>query len=78
MPSFILIHPTVWLQHTNVTDRQDGQWSDMMGPTVLQLMPIKKTNANNPNQWLGLFLSSSTTGLLRSIASFMLLSDANT
>ena len=25
MPSFILIHPTVWLQYTNVTDRQAGQ-----------------------------------------------------
>ena len=24
-PSFILIHPTVWLQYTNVTDRQDRQ-----------------------------------------------------
>ena len=23
MPSFILIHPTVWPQYTNVTDRQD-------------------------------------------------------
>ena len=22
MPSFILIHPTVWLQYSNVTDRQ--------------------------------------------------------
>jgi len=25
MPSFILFHPTVWLQYTNVTDRQDRQ-----------------------------------------------------
>jgi len=25
MPSFILIHPTVWPQYTNVTDRQDTQ-----------------------------------------------------
>ena len=25
MPRFILIHPTVWLQYTNVTDRQDRQ-----------------------------------------------------
>jgi len=25
MPSFILIHPTVWPQYTNVTDRQDRQ-----------------------------------------------------
>ena len=26
-PSSILIHPTVWQQYTNVTDRQDRQWS---------------------------------------------------
>jgi len=25
MPNFILIHPTVWPQYTNVTDRQDRQ-----------------------------------------------------
>ena len=25
MPSFVLIYPTVWLQYTNVTDRQDRQ-----------------------------------------------------
>jgi len=25
VPSFILIHPTVWPQYTNVTDRQDRQ-----------------------------------------------------
>jgi len=25
MPSFILIHPTVWPQYTNVTDRTDRQ-----------------------------------------------------
>ena len=25
MPSFILIHPTVWPQYTNVRDRQDRQ-----------------------------------------------------
>ena len=25
MPSFILIHPTVWPQYINVTDRQTGQ-----------------------------------------------------
>jgi len=24
MPSFILIHPTVWPQYTNVTDRPDN------------------------------------------------------
>jgi len=25
MPSFILIHSTVWPQYTNITDRQAGQ-----------------------------------------------------
>jgi len=35
MPSFILIHPTVWPQCTNVTDRTDKQWSDSIGRTVL-------------------------------------------
>ena len=39
---FILIHPTVWPQYTNVTDRtdrqdrQDRQRSDGIGRTVLQ------------------------------------------
>jgi len=38
MPSFILIHPTVWPQYTNVTDRtgQTVQRSDSIGRTVLQ------------------------------------------
>ena len=35
-PSFILIHPTVWPQYTNITDRTDRQWSDRIGRTVLQ------------------------------------------
>jgi len=46
-PSFIWIHPTVWPQYTNVTDRQDRQTdrqtdrtnrqrSDSIGRTVLQ------------------------------------------
>ena len=28
MPSFILIHPTVWPQYTNVSDRQDSTGQD--------------------------------------------------
>jgi len=36
MPSFILIHPTVWPQYTNVTERQDRQGSDSIGQTILQ------------------------------------------
>jgi len=35
MPSSILIHPTVWPQYLNVTDRT-GQRSDSIGRTVLQ------------------------------------------
>jgi len=42
MPSFILIHPTVWPQYTNVTDRQTGQqWSDSIGRIVLQMVAQK-------------------------------------
>jgi len=36
VPSFILIHPTIWPRYTNVTYRQDRQWSDRIGRTVLQ------------------------------------------
>jgi len=38
MSSFILSHPTIWPQYTNVTDRQDrtGQRSDSIGRTVLE------------------------------------------
>ena len=44
VPSFILIHPTVWPQNANVTDRtgqdrtgrQDRQWCDSIGRSVLQ------------------------------------------
>jgi len=41
MPSFILIHPTVWPQYTNVTERQtdrqtDRQRYDNIARTVLQ------------------------------------------
>jgi len=43
MPSFILIHPTIWPQYTNVTDRtrQTGQRSDSIGRTVLQTVAQK-------------------------------------
>jgi len=43
MPSFILIHPTVWPQYTNVTDRQIGQKqrTDSIGRTVLQTVAQK-------------------------------------
>jgi len=39
---FILIHPTVWPQYTNVTDRQAGrQRSDSIGRTILQTVTQK-------------------------------------
>ena len=38
MPSFILIHPTVWPQYTNVIDRQR---TDSIGRTVLQTVAQK-------------------------------------
>ena len=41
VPSCILIHPTVWPQHTNVADRQDRQRSDSIGRTVLQTVAQK-------------------------------------
>jgi len=44
MPSFILIHPTVWPQYTNVADRKgqtDRQRSDSIGQTVLQTVARK-------------------------------------
>jgi len=41
LPSFILIHPTVWPQYTNVADRQDRQRSDSVGRTVLQTVAQK-------------------------------------
>ena len=41
MPSFILIHPTVWPQYTNVTDRQTGQRGQDNGP-IAQGEPFYK------------------------------------
>jgi len=50
MPSFILIHPTVWPQCTNVTDRtdrtdrqtgQNRQRTDSIGRTILQTVAQK-------------------------------------
>jgi len=44
VPSFILIHPAVWLQNTNVTDRQTGQDRTdrhSIGRTVLQTVAQK-------------------------------------
>ena len=41
VPSGILIHPTVWPQYTNVTDRTDRQQSDNIGQTALQKIAQK-------------------------------------
>jgi len=48
VPSGILIHPAVWPQYTNVTDRQDrtGQRFDSIGRTVLQTV-AQKTDVGN-------------------------------
>ena len=67
MPSFILIHPTVWPQYTNVTDRQTdrtgrqdrrGQRSDSIGRTVLQTVAqtlILKRRLRSRNMRSGVF-----------------------
>jgi len=56
LTSFILIHPTIWPQYTNVidrqrqtdtqdrTDRHDRQRSDSIGWTVLQTVAQKWSN----------------------------------
>jgi len=49
MPNFILIHPTVWPQYTNVTDRQTdrtGQRSHSIGRTVLPMVVQKLKQGN--------------------------------
>jgi len=56
MPSFIWIHPTVWPQYTNVTDRQidrqtlqtvhERKRSDSVGRTVLQTLAQKLHSSN--------------------------------
>jgi len=51
----IFIHPTVWSQYTNVTnrqtgqDRQTGKRSDSMGRTVLQTV-AQKSDLNFPDE----------------------------
>jgi len=64
MPSFILIHPTVWPQYTNVADetsRQERQThrqtrSDSIGRTVLQTVAQKtarfKTGCEDDNGYI--------------------------
>jgi len=46
MPSFILIHPSIWPQYTNITDRTGltDRWSDSIGQTILQAV-AQKTKA---------------------------------
>ena len=41
VPSSVLIHPTVWPQYTNITDRTDNALSDSIGRTVLQTVAQK-------------------------------------
>jgi len=37
VPSFILIHPTVWPQYNNVTDRQEDRQTDRTGNGLIAL-----------------------------------------
>jgi len=41
VPSFILIHPTVWPQYANITNRSDRTTVDSIGRTVLQTVTQK-------------------------------------
>ena len=54
MPIFILIHPTVWPQYTNVSDRTNrdrtGQWSDGIERTVLQTVAHQDRQRNTMNK----------------------------
>jgi len=43
MPSFILIHPTIWPQYTNVTDKQDRHRSVSIAGIGLQRVAQKTT-----------------------------------
>jgi len=58
IPNGILIHPTVWPEYTNVTqrqtDRQDRQRSDSIGSTVLQTVAQKLTRGQQlwTNGWM--------------------------
>jgi len=44
VPSFVLIHPTVWSQRYRQTGQQTGQRSDRVGRTVLQTVAQKLEN----------------------------------
>ena len=44
LPGGILIHPAVWPQYTNVTDRTDRQRSHSIGRTVLQTVAQQTMN----------------------------------
>jgi len=61
--SGILIHPAVWPQHTNVTDRQDRQDNGPIayGRTVLQTVARKRRGVNPiPRQTIKLTRGSGT------------------
>jgi len=48
MPSFILIHPTVWSQYTNVTDIQTDKPVGFQGPIV---PPVPNANSSECPQF---------------------------
>jgi len=49
MPSFIVIHSTVWPQYTNVTDRQTGQTHRQTDKPVGFYGPIAPPVPNTPS-----------------------------
>jgi len=63
VPSFILIHPTVWPQYTNVTDRIDRQ-SDSIVQTVLQTVAHKSLNIWQSYGWKLVAWSAMCAGAL--------------
>ena len=60
MPSFILIHPTVRTQYTNVTDRQTDRQTD--NGLIAQSEPFYK---RSPKKHISVFDHATTTMLLR-------------
>ena len=52
-PSFVLIHPSVCPQYTNVTDRQDRQRSDRIGRRRTVLETVAQNHHHLLLQWHG-------------------------
>ena len=50
IPSGTLIHPTIWPQYTNITDRQDRQQSESIELTILQTVAQKQRGSKETVQ----------------------------